>query len=81
MVDHVRSKFVITTTDVLTILIGVWPQIGTRGFIEESLGLIQFGQGDKPVSKARLRCRYCGEVVEKQVRPPVPEFGGAVAYN
>ncbi len=22
----------------------------------------------------------CGEMVEKQVRPPVPELGGALAY-
>ncbi len=34
--------------------------------------LIQIGQGDKPVIEARLRCRDCGEIVEKQVRPPMP---------
>ncbi len=34
--------------------------------------LIQNGQGDKPVTEARFRCRDCGEIVEKQVRPPVP---------
>jgi len=42
--------------------------------------LIQIGQGDKPVTEARFRCRECGETVEKQVRPPVPELGGSVAY-
>ncbi len=42
--------------------------------------LIQIGQGDKPVTEARFRCRDCGEIVEKQVRPPVPSLGGAVAY-
>ncbi len=42
--------------------------------------LIQIGQGDKPVTEARFRCRDCGEIVEKQVRPPVPELGGSVAY-
>ena len=42
--------------------------------------LIQIGQGDKPVTEARFRCQDCGEIVEKQVRPPVPEIGGAVAY-
>ncbi len=34
--------------------------------------LIQNGKGNKPVTEARFRCRDCGEIVEKQVRPPVP---------
>jgi len=42
--------------------------------------LIQLGKGDKPVTEARFRCRDCGEIVEKQVRPPVPLLGGALAY-
>ncbi len=42
--------------------------------------LIQIGKGDKSVTEARFRCRDCGEIVEKQVRPPVPTLGGAVAY-
>jgi hypothetical protein len=42
--------------------------------------LIQIGKGDKPVTEARFRCKDCGEIVEKQVRPPVPEIGGSVAY-
>jgi len=42
--------------------------------------LIQIGQGDKPVTEAIFRCRDCGENVEKQVRPPVPSLGEAVAY-
>ena len=42
--------------------------------------LIQTGKGDKPVTEARFRCRDCGEIVEKQVRPPVPSTGGSVAY-
>lgn len=42
--------------------------------------LIQTGHGDKPVTEARFRCRDCGELVEKQLRPPVPSLGGAVAY-
>ncbi len=42
--------------------------------------LIQNGKGDKPVTEARFRCRDCGEIVEKQVRPPVPSLGDAVAY-
>jgi len=42
--------------------------------------LIQNGKGKKPMTEARFRCKDCGEVVEKQVRPPVPEIGGAMAY-
>ncbi len=42
--------------------------------------LIQIGHGDKSVTEARFRCRDCGETVEKQIRPPVPCLGGAVAY-
>ncbi len=42
--------------------------------------LIQIGKGDKPVIEARFRCLDCGEIVEKQVRPPVPSLGEAVAY-
>ena len=42
--------------------------------------LIQIGKGDKPVTEARFRCRDCGEIAEKQVRPPVPSLGGAVSH-
>ena len=42
--------------------------------------LIQVGRGDKLVTEARFRCQIVGEIVEKKVRPPVPQIGGAVAY-
>ncbi len=42
--------------------------------------LIRSGKGNKPVTEARFRCRDCGEIVENQVRPPVPSLGEAVAY-
>ncbi len=42
--------------------------------------LIQNGKGNQPVTEARFTCRKCGEIVEKQVRPPVPSLGEAVAY-
>ena len=42
--------------------------------------LIQNGKGNKPVIEARFRCLDCGEIVEKQIRPPVPSLGGATAY-
>ena len=40
--------------------------------------LIQLGQGDKPVTEARFRYRDCGEIVEKQVRLPVPSLDQAI---
>ncbi len=42
--------------------------------------LIESGQGGRSVTESRFRCRDCGQLVEKQVRPPVPTLGGAVAY-
>jgi hypothetical protein len=42
--------------------------------------LIKTGLGDRPVTAARFRCRDCGQLVEKQLRPPVPIPGGAVGY-
>ena len=43
-------------------------------------GLISDGCGNREVVEARFRCRQCGDLVDKQLRPPVPELGGAVAY-
>ena len=43
-------------------------------------GLISSGRGEHALTDANFRCRDCGELVEKQLRPPVPEIGGAVAY-
>ena len=42
--------------------------------------LIESGLGNKALTEARFRCRDCGQLVEKQLRPPVPELGGAVAH-
>ena len=42
--------------------------------------LIQSGSGNRSVVDTQFRCRDCGEIVEKQVRPPVPSLGGAIAY-
>jgi len=42
--------------------------------------LIESGRGNRPLTESRFRCRDCGAVVEKQLRPPVPKLGGAVAY-
>jgi len=35
---------------------------------------------DRFVTDARFKCHVCGELAEKQVRPPVPTLGSAVAY-
>ncbi len=43
-------------------------------------GLISSGRGDRALTDARFRCQDCGELVAKQLRPPVPELGGAIAY-
>ncbi len=42
--------------------------------------LISSGCGHRQVVGTRFRCRGCGDIVDKQLRPPVPEVGGAVAY-
>jgi hypothetical protein len=42
--------------------------------------LIETGRGSKPVTKARFRCRGCGDLVEKQLRPPVPSISSTVGY-
>ena len=62
-VDRALSISVFITTYGMTVLIGIWPQIG---------------KSNKPVTEARFK--DCGATVEKQVRPPVPEIGGSMAY-
>ena len=42
--------------------------------------LVDSGRGDQALTESRFRCRVCGALVEKQVRPPVPNLGGAMAY-
>jgi hypothetical protein len=42
--------------------------------------LIESGRGDQLLTESRFRCRDCGATVEKQLRPPMPKPGGAVAY-
>ena len=42
--------------------------------------LLRCGRGKSLLSRMRFRCRECGEIVDKQLRPPVPSLGGAVAY-
>jgi hypothetical protein len=42
--------------------------------------LISSGRGERSLVEARFACRDCGALVEKQLRPPVPEPGGAIAY-
>jgi hypothetical protein len=42
--------------------------------------LIAGGDGARSLLETRFRCRTCGGLVEKQLRPPVPAIGGAEAY-
>ena len=42
--------------------------------------LIERGLGSRQLVRTRFRCRDCGAVAEKQLRPPVPEATAAVAY-
>ena len=42
--------------------------------------LISSGRGERTLTDTNFKCRDCGAVVAKQLRPPVPEIGGAVAY-
>lgn len=43
-------------------------------------GLIRKGYGERQVTATRFRCRDCGGVVEKQLRPPTPQVDAAAAY-
>ena len=42
--------------------------------------LIARGYGQRAVIAARFRCRDCGELVQKQVRPPTPPVQAATPY-
>jgi hypothetical protein len=42
--------------------------------------LIASGRGERSLVESRFRCVDCGMLVDKQLRPPVPTVGGAVAY-
>ena len=35
------------------------------------------GKSDVPVTRLKFRCRDCGDLGEKQVRPPMPTMGQA----
>ena len=42
--------------------------------------LVRSGRGRREIKDARFRCRDCGQVVQKQVQPPVPTLGEAEQY-
>jgi hypothetical protein len=42
--------------------------------------LIAAGRGEDMLVSTRFRCKDCGQLVEKQLRPPVPTISGAEAY-
>jgi hypothetical protein len=43
-------------------------------------GLVRRGYGSRSVVRTRFRCRDCGELAEKQLRPPVPDVTRAIPY-
>ena len=43
-------------------------------------GLIERGHGERQVVATRFRCTDCGAVVDKQLRPPMPQVSAAAAY-
>ena len=51
-----------------------------RWQVADLAGLIQAGRGSAVITQARFRCHDCGELAEKQLRPPVPTLGGSVGY-
>ena len=42
--------------------------------------LIETGRGHRQLTETKFRCRECGGLVEKQLRPPVPGIGSAKGY-
>lgn len=42
--------------------------------------LIDSGRGHSTVCDAKFRCRLCGSIVQKQLRPPAPSLGNTVRY-
>ena len=51
-----------------------------RWHVADLKALIQAGQGSARITQARFRCDDCGELAQKQLRPPVPSLGGSVGY-
>ena len=51
-----------------------------RWEIADLVTLIRNGHGARPLVNIRFRCRDCGELAEKQLRPPVPQASPAAAY-
>ncbi len=42
--------------------------------------LLRCGKGEQLLFRSRFRCQECGQVVDKQLRPPVPTPGGSIGY-
>jgi len=51
-----------------------------RWSIADLLAIIELGLGSRQITRTRFSCADCGMAAEKQIRPPVPQVGGAVAY-
>jgi len=42
--------------------------------------LVESGNGARKLVSTRFRCQDCGQVADKQLRPPVPSPGGTIGY-
>lgn len=52
-----------------------------RWAVADLESLIIAGQGSRLITRTQFRCADCGSVAEKQLRPPVPRIGDAVAWT
>ncbi len=60
--------------------LGLYCAVCDRWHEANLVRLVASGYGDRDVVAARFRCRDCGGVAEKQVRPPQPVTAGAIPY-
>ena len=60
--------------------LGLYCPTCDRWGVAELDRLIATGHGNRVLVDTKFRCIDCGAVVEKQVRPPMPQFSTAEAY-
>lgn len=54
--------------------IGVYCVSCRRWSVIDLEAIVAQGRGTMPVTALRPRCRRCGQIGEKQIRPPRPDF-------
>lgn len=81
--DYSRTMVSVTTFEELVAerhSLGLYCPICDRWGDANLPRLIAEGYGGRAVVRTRFRCQDCGEVVEKQIRPPTPQVSAAAAY-